>query len=426
MNKIKILLLTFFFLILTFSYDPVYAVTYQEIQNDPINLSLNLKYAKEQRVLGNTKNAMVTLERLLFLYPNDLDLTIYYLDLLIELGSISKASDVVNQLLAKDNTSQLLLEELELIANDLELQQKVPSPLSINLTSTVNWGYESNVNSVSTHNRQYLGNVLSDYPAGTVRSDRTYGANLTLLTSYILSEQHLFSASIGFNKTDQERDNNRMSDVNPYNISYTFSQPRYSINNYASYSRTDNFSSNNSFQRTGGLSTNFNINDRLSASAGGSVSFTKNNQTEKYSTARLSDSRSQQASLGTNYSLTQDDLLGASLSYNYKKARARYNGFIGRSFQLSYRRNLPLNQSLSLGFSRTANKYHATDALYLSTKVRKDFISDTSLSVGGPIGESTWSYAINLKWNDAESNIINYTTSGQTVGLSLTKQFSLF
>ena len=138
MNKIKILLLTFFFLILTFSYDPVYAVTYQEIQNDPINLSLNLKYAKEQRVLGNTKNAMVTLERLLFLYPNDLDLTIYYLDLLIDLGSISKASDVVNQLLAKDNTSQLLLEELELIANDLELQQKVPSPLSINLTSTVN------------------------------------------------------------------------------------------------------------------------------------------------------------------------------------------------------------------------------------------------------------------------------------------------
>jgi len=221
MNKIKILLLTFFFLILTFSYDPVYAVTYQEIQNDPINLSLNLKYAKEQRVLGNTKNAMVTLERLLFLYPNDLDLTIYYLDLLIELGSISKASDVVNQLLAKDSTSQLLLEELELIAIDLDLQQKVPSPLSINLTSTVNWGYETNVNSVSTHNRQYLGNVLSDYPAGTVRSDRTYGANLTLLTSYILSEQHLFSASIGFNKTDQERDNNRMSDVNPYTSSST-------------------------------------------------------------------------------------------------------------------------------------------------------------------------------------------------------------
>ena len=48
------------------------------------------------------------------------------------------------------------------------------------------------------------------------------------------------------------------------------------------------------------------------------------------------------------------------------------------------------------------------------------------LVLGGPIGESTWSYAINLNWNDTESNIINYTTSGQTVGLSLTKQLSLF
>jgi len=64
--------------------------------------------------------------------------------------------------------------------------------------------------------------------------------------------------------------------------------------------------------------------------------------------------------------------------------------------------------------------------LYLATKVRKDFISDTSLSLGGPIGEGTWSYAINLKLTEAESNIINYVTSGQTIGLSLTKTFSLF
>ena len=160
--KIKILFFSFFLALLVFFNNPVYAVTYQEVQDDPINLSINLKYAKEQRALGNTKNAMVTLERLLLLYPNDLDLTVYYLDLLIDLGSVSKASEVVSQLLAKDITNQLLLEELQLIASDLELQQKVPSPLSINLTSTINLGYESNTNSGSTHNRQYLGNVLSD------------------------------------------------------------------------------------------------------------------------------------------------------------------------------------------------------------------------------------------------------------------------
>ena len=91
---------------------------------------------KNKDLWETQKIAMVTLERLLLLYPNDLDLTVYYLDLLIDLGSISKASEVVSQLLAKDMTNQLLLEELQLIASDLELQQKVPSPLSINLTNT--------------------------------------------------------------------------------------------------------------------------------------------------------------------------------------------------------------------------------------------------------------------------------------------------
>lgn len=86
----------FIFFITSFAlfYSPLHAVTYQEIQKDPLNLSLNLKYANEQNALGNTKNAMVTLERLLLLYPNDLDLTIYYLDLLIDLGSISKALEM--------------------------------------------------------------------------------------------------------------------------------------------------------------------------------------------------------------------------------------------------------------------------------------------------------------------------------------------
>ena len=369
---------------------------------------------------------MVTLERLLLLYPNDLDLTIYYLDLLIDLGSISKASEVVNQLLTKDVINELLLEELELIAEDLGLQQEEPSSLSITLVSTIDFGYESNVNSVSTHNQQYLAGALSDYAAGTVRSDRTYAASLGLSANYFLNDQHLLSSRIGFNKQDQVRDNNRMNNISSFNAAYIFLQPRYSINNYIAYARTDNFSSNNSYQRTGGTSANFNVNDRLSVNGGGSVSFTKNNQTKTYTTAREKDARSQQAFLGTNYFVTNNDLLGASLSYNYKKARQRYNGYIGRSFQLSYTRYLPLNHNLSLSFNRTANKYHEADAMYLATKVRKEFINNTSLTLGGPIGESTWSYSINYNWNDAESNLINYTTSGQTVGLSLTKEFQLF
>ena len=54
------------------------------------------------------------------------------------------------------------------------------------------------------------------------------------------------------------------------------------------------------------------------------------------------------------------------------------------------------------------------------------FINNIRMGFDGPLGESTWSYSLNTNWNSAESRIINYTTSGQTVGLSLTKDFSLF
>ncbi|SVB07141.1 uncharacterized protein METZ01_LOCUS159995, partial [marine metagenome] len=48
MIRAKITLSAFFVCILLFFCGSVYAVTYQEVQEDPINLSLNLKYAKEQ------------------------------------------------------------------------------------------------------------------------------------------------------------------------------------------------------------------------------------------------------------------------------------------------------------------------------------------------------------------------------------------
>ena len=121
---IKVTYCTILIIVLLFTLSrQTYAVTYKEIQEDPLNLSLNLKYAKEQENLGNVKNAMVTIERLLLLYPNDIDLNVYYLDLLLDLNSISKASEVVNQLLINENSSQALLDELGLIAKELDLQK---------------------------------------------------------------------------------------------------------------------------------------------------------------------------------------------------------------------------------------------------------------------------------------------------------------
>ena len=62
-------------------------ITYQEILENPTDLELNLNYAKQQENTGNLKLTISTLERLNMLYPENLDIKLYLLSILIEMDS---------------------------------------------------------------------------------------------------------------------------------------------------------------------------------------------------------------------------------------------------------------------------------------------------------------------------------------------------
>ena len=49
-------------------------ITYKEILDNPIDLELNLNYAKQQEKAGNIKSTIATLERLSTLYPKNSDI----------------------------------------------------------------------------------------------------------------------------------------------------------------------------------------------------------------------------------------------------------------------------------------------------------------------------------------------------------------
>jgi hypothetical protein len=260
-----------------------HAVTYEEIQKDPLNLSLNLKYAKEQENLGNVKNAMITIERLLLLYPNDIDLNVYYLDLLLDLNSISKASEVVNQLLTNENSSQALLDELGLIAKELDLQKKKPSPFSLTLRTTLSITDVDNVNSISRSKTGFIGNKGPD-PLKTssgedyIFKDKLYLGKISALASYDLNEQNFFTTEIGFDEQKQDYDINKIYNLKSATVSHVFYKPRYSLSSYLSWSKTDNPATGShtadSIGRTGGLSATYNINEQLSANVGVSARLT--------------------------------------------------------------------------------------------------------------------------------------------------------
>jgi hypothetical protein len=378
---IKISYCTILIIVLLFTLSrQTYAVTYEEIQEDPLNLSLNLKYAKEQENLGNVKNAMVTIERLLLLYPNDIDLNVYYLDLLLDLNSISKASEVVNQLLANENSGQALLDELGLIAKELDLQKKEPSPFSLTLRTTLSFTAVDNVNSISKSKTGFIPNSDPINLKTSIRNedykfkDELYLGKISALASYDLNEQNFFTTEIGFDKQKQDDDINKIYDLKSATVSHVFYKPRYSLSSYFSWSKTDNPGTGShtadSVGRAGGLSVTYNINERLSTNVGISASLTDYIVDDTHEAVNDNDVRNRNAFVGSNFSLTNTDTIGVNLSYNYKNAmindnaRTLDNGIKGISYLLSYNKLLPFDQNLAVKYGKTLNDYMKPNLIF--------------------------------------------------------------
>ena len=80
-------------------------ITYEEILDNPSDLQLNLNYAKQQQNSGNLKLTIATLERLSMLYPENLDIKLYLLSILIEMDSSVKVDLMVRTLMNDPNTT---------------------------------------------------------------------------------------------------------------------------------------------------------------------------------------------------------------------------------------------------------------------------------------------------------------------------------
>jgi len=79
-------------------------VTYMQILQKPNDLELNLKYARQQGKMGNYKQTIATLERLVILHPDNIDLKFYLLSILVKADSPDKVLGLIEEIkLISDN-----------------------------------------------------------------------------------------------------------------------------------------------------------------------------------------------------------------------------------------------------------------------------------------------------------------------------------
>ena len=94
-------------------------VTFMQILENPTDLELNLKYAKEQAIAGNYKSTIHTLERLNSHYPANTEIKIYLLSILLKMDSEIQVQLMIERMLKDPNTTDEAREYINKISSEI-------------------------------------------------------------------------------------------------------------------------------------------------------------------------------------------------------------------------------------------------------------------------------------------------------------------
>ena len=97
-NRLIFVIISTLLLMTTFALSSEKNITYMQILQKPNDLDLNLKYAQQQGKMGNFKQTISTLERLNMLYPDNTEIKLYLLSVLVQVDSPEKASTIIQEM----------------------------------------------------------------------------------------------------------------------------------------------------------------------------------------------------------------------------------------------------------------------------------------------------------------------------------------
>ena len=120
LHRLGLLLISTIMLMSTSAFSSEKNITYMQILQDPNNLDLNLKYAQQQGKVGNFKQTISTLERLNMLYPDNVEIKLYLLSVLVQVDSPEKENTIIDEMKLRKDLSSEDLEALLEIEEELK------------------------------------------------------------------------------------------------------------------------------------------------------------------------------------------------------------------------------------------------------------------------------------------------------------------
>ena len=423
------LLLSFAFFIFNKSYASEKNITYMQILQNPKDLDLNLKYAQQQGKIGNFKQTISTLERLNMIYPDNVEIKLYLLSILVQIDSPEKATTIIEEMkLDRDLAS----EDLETLQEfEEELKDREPSLWTLAADISTGVVYTDNVNSVSKTRTKSSSDARIGF--NSAKFDETLSGGFGLSASRPLGEESSFLINLSHTSSQQQEE--RDDDYQSYGLTLALDTVlgNQSISPYLMLSKSDYQTDADSFSVMGGVGGFFTVGERNSISYGYSFSDSKGNHNSSDTTANETNSISHAINLGHDFIVNQ--IVSTSLSLGYGDSNAKID--VGNDYE-NYDFGLSLNFAfpwayISIGNSFSFNDYKVADLSVVSNMLRSDYTNTTDIMLTKAIGDifpaldPNRSLFINLSYEKviSEANMLNYDYITDSFSLSFTKSLSL-
>ena len=413
-------------------------ITYEQILDNPSDLELNLNYAKQQEKQGNLKLTLATLERLSMLYPENLDIKLYLLSILIEMDSAVKVDLMVRTMMNDPNTSNEIkktIAGLLLNTKEEERENKWFAYLDLKYLET----RENNISGVTKTKKLMQEDNLLDYPVvdgrSVVKNDKTSTRAVSLTFGKNIDASSSFFVNLAADLNTINKKIKGDSDILSSSLSYFQILGNHYISPYV-YVNSLNYRRQEDYKSVGlGFNNTYIFNEKNNINYSLGISDTVYNNNSKFSTANESNSNVYSSSIRHNYNFTNDKQLATKFILNRTETLKAYDTYYSAGLSLMYSQIYPIG-TLRIKSTYLENEYDEKDSFISTSITRSDESLVTSLSLEGQVNQilpfvrilntdNSIFYSLNLKNSDVSSNLANYDIERNFFTFSLTKRFNV-
>ena len=427
--RIKIILASTLLLLATSALSSEKNITYMQILQKPNDLDLNLKYAQQQGKMGNFKQTISTLERLTMIYPDNVEIKLYLLSVLVQVDSPEKANTIIEEMKLRRDLEP---EDLEtLVEIEEELKDREPSLWTI--TADLSFGalYTDNVNSVSKTRLQSESDSVVGF--NSAKYDRTLSGGLGLSATRPIGEESSLLLNVSHSSSEQHAETDDDFQSYGFTLGFDTTLGNQSLSPYLMLSKSDYQTDADSFSKMYGIGGFFSVGERNSFSYGYSYATSKGNHNSEDDTAMQTNSVAHGFTFGHDLIITE--IISSSLSLGYSDTDARVDA--GNDYE-TYDVGFGLNFAFPWAYIAVSNSYgfndyKKEDSSVDSTKLRSDYTNTFDIMLTKAIGDifpaidPNRSLFINMSYEKlmSEGNILNYDYITDSFSLSFSKSIRL-